>query len=271
MGEVFRARDSRLDRLVAIKVLTAARGLEQVHLDRFTREARAIARLNHPAICTLYDVGDQDGVPFLVMELLEGETLADSSGGRFRCSRTSPGHRDADRRSARRGARQGRDPSRPQARERDAHAFGCETAGFRPRKASRQRVRRWRDGTNEEPSADRRRRPARDAAVHGAEQIEGEEVDTRTDIFSFGVLLYEMITGGRPFSGSTRSALIAAIVKADPLPPSSSRPGISPALERAVIVVSRKTGRTAGRRLATCPQSCAGSPQASPACARRRG
>ena len=53
-------------------------GLEQVHLDRFTREARAIARLNHPAICTLYDVGDQDGVPFLVMELLEGETLADS-------------------------------------------------------------------------------------------------------------------------------------------------------------------------------------------------
>ena len=67
MGEVFRARDSRLDRLVAIKVLTAARGLEQVHLDRFTREARAIARLNHPAICTLYDVGEQDGVPFLVM------------------------------------------------------------------------------------------------------------------------------------------------------------------------------------------------------------
>ena len=66
------------------------------------------------------------------------------------------------------------------------------------------------------------------------EQIEGEEVDARTDIFSFGVDLYEMITGGRPFSGSTRSALIAAIVKADPLPPSSSRPGISPALERAV-------------------------------------
>jgi eukaryotic-like serine/threonine-protein kinase len=81
MGEVYRARDSRLDRLGAIKVLTSARGLEQTHLDRFTREARAIARLNHPAICTLYDVGEQNGVPFLVMELLEGETLADHLEG----------------------------------------------------------------------------------------------------------------------------------------------------------------------------------------------
>ena len=77
MGEVYRARDSRLDRSVAIKVLTGARGVERSELDRFKREARAIARVNHPSICTVHDVGEHEGVPFLVMELLEGETLAE--------------------------------------------------------------------------------------------------------------------------------------------------------------------------------------------------
>ena len=234
MGEVFRARDSRLDRLVAIKVLTAARGLEQVHLDRFTREARAIARLNHPAICTLYDVGDQDGVPFLVMELLEGETLADSlEAGSVAVERALViATQIAEALDA-------------------AHAKGVIHRDLKPGNVmltpsgvklldfglAKLRDREYGDGATE---------PTKSLQLTGdgdllgtlpymaPEQIEGEEVDTRTDIFSFGVLLYEMITGGRPFSGSTRSALIAAIVKADPLPPSSSRPGISPALERAV-------------------------------------
>ncbi|AMY08950.1 Serine/threonine-protein kinase PrkC [Luteitalea pratensis] len=77
MGEVYRARDARLDRSVAIKVLTSARAIDHAQLDRFQREARAIARVSHPHFCTLYDVGQQDGVPFLVMELLEGDTLAE--------------------------------------------------------------------------------------------------------------------------------------------------------------------------------------------------
>jgi serine/threonine protein kinase len=70
MGEVYRAKDSRLDRSVAIKVLTAARGVQRPELDRFEREARAIARVNHPHICTVHDVGEYQGVPFLVMDLL---------------------------------------------------------------------------------------------------------------------------------------------------------------------------------------------------------
>jgi serine/threonine protein kinase len=77
MGEVYQARDARLERAVAIKVLTSARRLEPAQRDRFQREARALARVNHPNICTLYDIGQQDGETFLVMELLEGETLAE--------------------------------------------------------------------------------------------------------------------------------------------------------------------------------------------------
>jgi serine/threonine protein kinase len=77
MGEVYRARDPRLDRLVAVKVLTSSRGATREKLERFQREARALARVSHPNICTVYDVGQEDGMPFLVMELLEGVTLAD--------------------------------------------------------------------------------------------------------------------------------------------------------------------------------------------------
>ena len=77
MGEVYRARDPRLDRSVAVKVLTSTRGSTPEELERFEREARAIARVSHPNICTVYDVGREAGVPFLVMELLEGETLAE--------------------------------------------------------------------------------------------------------------------------------------------------------------------------------------------------
>jgi serine/threonine protein kinase len=77
MGEVYRARDPRLDRVVAIKIVTASRGTGPAQIERFLREARAIGRLSHPHICTLHDVGQQDDVPFLVMELLDGPTLAE--------------------------------------------------------------------------------------------------------------------------------------------------------------------------------------------------
>ena len=81
MGDVYRARDSRLDRLVAIKVLSAALSGDPTSRDRFEREARSIAALSHPHICTLYDVGDHEGHAFLVMELLEGQTLASRLAG----------------------------------------------------------------------------------------------------------------------------------------------------------------------------------------------
>jgi serine/threonine protein kinase len=84
MGEVYRARDTRLDRLVAIKILPTHLSADPDRRQRFDREARAISSLNHPHICTLHDVGHQDGIDFLVMELVEGESLADSSS-RVRC------------------------------------------------------------------------------------------------------------------------------------------------------------------------------------------
>jgi hypothetical protein len=234
MGEIYRARDSRLDRLVAIKVLTSARGIQQVHLDRFTREARAIARLNHPAICTLYDVGEQDGTPFLVMELLDGETLAENlEGGPPTLERTLA---IATHIAEALDAAHGKNVIHRDLKPSNVMitSSGVKLLDFG--------LAKLRDGEYTEGARD----PTKSLQLTGdgdllgtlpymaPEQIEGHDVDTRTDIFSFGVVLYELITGVRPFSGSTRSALIAAIVNAEPVPPSRARPGIPQALERAV-------------------------------------
>jgi eukaryotic-like serine/threonine-protein kinase len=254
MGEVYHAKDSRLDRSVAIKVLTSARGVERHELDRFKREARAIARVNHPSICTVHDVGEHEGVPFLVMELLEGETLAE---------RLELGALPVDR----------------------AVAIAAEIAEALDAAHSKEVVHRdlkpsnvmltpngvklldfglakLRDGDYREGAHEPTKSVplTRDGELLGTlpymapEQIEGQETDTRTDIFSFGVMLFEMMTGRRPFAGNTRSALIAEIVGAQPLSASSLQPGISPALERVIercLAKERKSRWQTARDLAT--------------------
>ena len=119
MGEVYRARDTRLDRTVAIKVLAAPLAADPQLRERFDREARAISSLNHPHICTLFDVGHQEGVDYLVLEYLEGKTLAERLARRRR-PRSARGPDDRDRclRRARQGAPLGHRPSRSQAGER---------------------------------------------------------------------------------------------------------------------------------------------------------
>jgi len=133
MGEVYRARDSRLDRIVAIKVLPADLAAAPEFRERFEREARSISQLNHPHICTLYDVGNQDGVSFLVLEYLEGETLAARlAKGRLPIDQTLT-YADGDRRCARQGASPRHRASRSEARQRDVDDRRDEVARLRPR------------------------------------------------------------------------------------------------------------------------------------------
>ncbi len=167
MGEVYRARDPRLDRSVAVKVLTSSRGSTPEELERFEREARAIARVSHPNICTVYDVGQDAGVPFLVMELLDGETLAE------RVLR-GPVPIDAALAIATQIAEALGELHSKGVVHRDLHSSNVmltavdQAPALRPRQAERWRVRGQSREGDQEPALDRPRDRARHAAVHGA-------------------------------------------------------------------------------------------------------
>ena len=122
MGEVYRARDTKLNRQVAIKVLLPAVADDPDRLARFSREAQVLASLNHPHIAQIYGLEDAGGVRALVMELVEGPTLADRIASAGDPTRRGADDRDADRRGARSGARTRDHPSRPEAREHQGHA-----------------------------------------------------------------------------------------------------------------------------------------------------
>jgi Tol biopolymer transport system component len=225
MGEVWRARDTRLDRSVAIKVLPQdLAGNAQFKL-RFEREAKAISQLNHPNICTLHDVGDEQGTSYLVMELLDGETLADRlakgplpladvlrygiqiAEGLDRAHRAGIVHRDLK-------------PGNIMITK-----SGAKLLDFGLAKASSAQImtNSSADGETEmRGSGGSRSALTAEGTIIGTfqymapEQLEGLPADARTDIFALGAVLYEMATGRRAFDGKTRTSLIAAIVSAQP-------------------------------------------------------
>ena len=231
MGEVYRAWDTRLDRTVAVKILRPDKVGSR---ERFDREARVISRLSHPHICALYDVGDQNGTPFLVMEYLEGHTLAD----RLDDGAIPMAH-------ALRYAVEICDALD------EAHRHGVIHRDVKPGN-----VMLTRDGVKllDFGLAKLRQAEADDAAeetieaLHltqeggilgtvsymSPEQLEGRKVDARTDLFAVGVVLYEMVTGRRPFAGESRASVTAAILSSDPPPMSALQPVTPPALERVV-------------------------------------
>src|SRR2546430_6900573 len=213
MGEVYRARDTRLDRQVAVKILPESFADNAQFKIRFQREAKTISQLSHPHICALYDIGEN----YLVMELLEGQTLADrlakgplpvadviKYGAQIaqalaRAHRAGIIHRDL----------------KPGNVMLTKH--GAKLLDFGLAKGAGQPPRDGQDATEQKPLT-------AEGTVLGTfqymapEQLAGEEPDARTDIFAFGLVLYEMATGRRAFEGKTRTSLVTAILSGEPRP-----------------------------------------------------
>ncbi|HEU4692828.1 MAG TPA: protein kinase, partial [Vicinamibacterales bacterium] len=243
MGEVYRARDTRLDRQVAIKVLPAGAVSAQA-LERFEREAKAIAALNHPGICAVYDVGTSP-LPFLVMELLEGDTLHQRlTHGRLDVpALLEIGLALADALAA-------------------AHAKGIIHRDLKPANivltARGPKILDFglaRIGETAAP-ADvdvtafptlSGHTPLTDAGVAvgtvaymSPEQLRGEALDARTDLFSLGVVLYEMATGKRAFAGTTSAVTSAAILHEQPTAPRQLQPDLPMRFEQAILTLLEK-------------------------------
>jgi eukaryotic-like serine/threonine-protein kinase len=232
MGEVYRARDTRLGRTVAIKILPSAFSNEPERQERFRREARAISQLSHPHVCALYDVGQHDGLDYFVMEYLEGDTLE------YRLRRgplplglllqVATDIADALAWSHRQGiAHRDLKPSNIILTATGAKLLDFGIAAFVTTQ----------DLVLRSECATRSVTLTTPGTVLGTvqymspEQVEGKPGDFRSDIFALGILLYEMATGKSPFRGDTSAAIIAAVLKSDPPPIEGSAPA---ALERLV-------------------------------------
>ncbi len=239
MGEVFKARDTRLERSVAIKVLPAELAQSAAFRSRFEREARTISQLNHPHICMLHDIGQHDGRSYLVMELLEGETLADRlSRGPLPLSdvfRIGMQLADALDRAHRAGiVHRDLKPANVMLTR-----SGAKLLDFGLAKSAGIEV--VLDGATQQKPLTQEGTILGTFQYMAPEQLEGLEADARTDIFALGAVLYEMATGVRAFDGSTKTSLIAAIVSQDPKPLAQIVPLTPPAFEH---VVSRCLAKT---------------------------
>src|SRR5712672_3077257 len=237
MGEVYRARDTRLDRIVAIKVLPTHLADRSELRERFEREARTIASLNHPHICTLFDIGQQDGIDYLVMECLEGETLAqrlqkgplpleqvlqyaiEIADALDKAHRKGVTHRDLK-------------PGNIMLTKSGTKLLDFGLAKLKqeivPANVQLSQLPTANDPLTAQGTI------VGTLQYMAPEQLEGKEVDARTDIFAFGAVVYEMATGKRAFEGKSQASVIGAILKDDPPPMSSLQPMTPPALDRVV-------------------------------------
>jgi eukaryotic-like serine/threonine-protein kinase len=252
MGEVYRARDIRLDRTVAIKVLASHLASSPELKQRMEREARAISSLNHPHICHLYDIGSQDSTDYLVMEFLEGETLAArlGKGALPQSEMLKIGIAVAEALTV--AHRQGivhRDlkPGNIMLTKTGAKLMDFGLAKSAALGAA--------DGASNAPLLSvaqtmSQASPASPLTAAGAmmgtiqymspEQIEGKEADARSDLFALGAVLYEMVTGARPFEGKSQISVASAILEKDPESISAAQPLTPPAFEHIITTCLAK-------------------------------
>jgi TolB-like protein len=243
MGEVYRARDARLARDVAVKVLPAAVAADPERLERFRREARAVAALSHPGIVTLYSIDEADGVTFLTMELVEGDTL-----DRQVTASGLPVERVVEIGLALSDALAG------------AHEKGIVHRDLKPANVmvdGRGRVKILDFGLAKaaaqtplvaDPTAETLLGTRAGILVGtlpymSPEQLRDEPLDARSDIFSLGVLLYELVAGERPFRGATPAELSGAILRDAPPPLGQRRPEVSADFERILLRCLEKSSR----------------------------
>jgi len=239
MGEVYRAKDTRLDRTVAIKILPTQVSEDSEAKQRFDREARAISSLSHPNICQLYDIGSQDGISYIVLECLQGETLADrlEKGplpleqllryGIEICEGLGTAHRNG---VIHRDLKPGNimltktgvklmDFGLAKPVSITSSPAGLTATSATPAKSHPLTMQGTVVGTLQYMSP---------------EQIEGKEADTRSDIFSLGCVLYEMATGKRPFEGKSTASIMAAVLEREPIAISTVTPALPITLDRVV-------------------------------------
>ena len=234
MGEVHLARDTRLDRKVAIKLLHFGHAERRGSQERFQAEAKAVSSLNHPHICALYDVGVQDGSDYFVMEFVEGETIA-------RRLERGPFPPDQVLRHAIEIAEALDHAHRHGIVHRDLKPAnvmltkaGAKLLDFGVAKTLQvDSLDALATATREQPLTD----PGQVVGTlqyMSPEQLEGQAIDERTDLFAFGALVYEMVTGRRAFTGNNRTSLIAAILESEPPAISTLQPLAPPTLDRVV-------------------------------------
>ena len=234
MGEVYRARDARLDRVVAIKVLPTSYSADAERLQRFVQEARSAAALNHPNILSIFDTGEERGAPYIVSELLEGQTLRE----RIRSGPLS--------------SRKAVDYALQVARGlAAAHEKGIVHRDLKPENlflTNDDRVkildfglakltRPETDAGAEAPTVQVNTEPGQVMGTVGymsPEQVRGKAADHRSDIFAFGSILYEMLSGQRAFRGETAADTMSAILKEEPVELTEVARNVPPALERMV-------------------------------------
>ena len=257
MGEVYRARDSRLDRVVAIKVLPTSLAADTERLRRFEQEARSVAALNHPNILAVHDIGTHDGAPYMVCELLEGETLRERLQGGVLSSRKAVEYAIQIAQGLAAAYDKGiihRD-LKPEniflTKDGRVKILDFGLAKIAPARSEASNAAQTL--TSVDVALTEAGQVLGTAGYMSPEQVRGLVVDHRSDIFAFGSILFEMLSGKRAFSRDTAAETMTAILKEDPQELSEMNRNISPHLTESRAIASKKIPTSVFSRPAILP------------------